>query len=203
MNTTNVNEMATSRQLFALWLAGGKAHDYRNDNLTKEQASELLDQFNKKSGYKSAKKMSEKNEQAKKGLAEELEDYLVAHFDEFFESVTKSMKMKSVVEVESRGETHRYAFIGCGCSISWFTYRKNNKKAEELAETARKLMRGKIERMFVNKFTKEEQAYYRSIGCPLEAIYSQDYGINSKLYSLVVRFAKEKGINMDYETRLD
>ena len=96
--------MATSRQLFALWLAGGKAHDYRNDNLTKEQASNLLDQFNKKSGYlKSAKKVSEKNEQAKKGLAEELEDYLVAHFDEFFESVTKSMKMKSVVEVESRG----------------------------------------------------------------------------------------------------
>jgi len=196
--------MATSRQLFALWLAGGKAHDYRNDNLTKEQASNLLDQFNKKSGYlKSAKKVSEKNEQAKKGLAEELEDYLVAHFDEFFESVTKSMKMKSVVEVESRGETHRYAFIGCGCSISWFTYRKNNKKADELAEAAHKLMRGKIERMFVNKFTKEEQAYYRSIGCPLEAIYSQDYGINSKLYSLVVRFAKEKGINMDYETHLD
>lgn len=48
--------MATSRQLWALYLASGKAHDYRNDNLSKEQASALLDKFNKKSGYKSKPK---------------------------------------------------------------------------------------------------------------------------------------------------
>lgn len=51
--------MATSRQLWALYLASGKAHDYRNDNLSKEQASALLEEFNTKNGYK---KESARNE---------------------------------------------------------------------------------------------------------------------------------------------
>lgn len=55
----NNKEMATNRQLFALWLASGKSHDYRNDNLTKEQASALLDEFNKNSGYTKESKKKE------------------------------------------------------------------------------------------------------------------------------------------------
>ena len=200
METTNL--MATNRQLFALWLASGKSHDYRNDNLTKVQASNMLEEFNKKSGY-SKESAKTKTEPEPKALEKELEDYLVLHFEEFFDECVKSMKKKSIVEMESGGKTQRYAFIGCGCSISYFTYRKNNKKAESLARDAHKLMNGKIEQMFLNKFTRNERQYYTAIGCPLEAIYSQDYNINNKLYSLVVRFANEHGINMDYRTVLD
>lgn len=47
---------ATSRQLWALYLASGKTHDYRNDNLSKEEASALLEEFNEKSGYKKESK---------------------------------------------------------------------------------------------------------------------------------------------------
>jgi hypothetical protein len=45
----NVNKPATSKQLWALYLASRKAgctHDYRNDNLTMQQASDLLNKFN-------------------------------------------------------------------------------------------------------------------------------------------------------------
>ena len=52
METNNLNNTpATNRQLWALFLASknaGEKHDYRNDNLTFEQAAELLKQFNEK-----------------------------------------------------------------------------------------------------------------------------------------------------------
>ena len=67
-NTMNL--MATSRQLFALWLASGQAHDYRNDKLTKEQASKMLDEFNNKSGYqKTTKNVTAKKKESHKRIA--------------------------------------------------------------------------------------------------------------------------------------
>lgn len=63
MEATNV--MATNRQLFALWLASGKSHDYRNDNLTKEQASQMLDEFNKNSGYTKESTKNDKKKESK------------------------------------------------------------------------------------------------------------------------------------------
>lgn len=97
----------------------------------------------------------------------------------------------------------RYAMIGFGCSISMFKYRKNNKRAEEVAKAGNRLIYGKIEDMFVARFNKAEQKYYESIGSPLRAIFSQDQNIQSKCHHLVVKFAEEQGIKMDYETRLD
>ena len=46
---------ATSKQLWALYLASrnaGEPHDYRGDNLSKDEATELLNQFNSKNPYK-------------------------------------------------------------------------------------------------------------------------------------------------------
>ena len=49
VKAVNANRPATSKQLFALWIASRAnncEHDYRNDNLTMQQASELLQKFN-------------------------------------------------------------------------------------------------------------------------------------------------------------
>ena len=209
----NPNAPATSRQRWALYLITKK--DYRDVELTKQEAADLIKELGdpnyKKSKDSNCKKS--KDMDCKKGkpartsstLASKLEEYMVDHFEEIWRACTESMGIKSIVEEDkSNGQNRkRFAMIGVGCSISYFKYRKNNKKAKEIAETGKKLIRGKIEDMFIARFTKDERKYYERIGCPLEAIFSQDGNIQSQCYYLVVKFAETQGIKMDYETRLD
>lgn len=209
----NPNAPATSRQRWALYLITKK--DYRDVELTKQEAADLIKELgdpNYKKGKDSNCNKS-KNLDCKKDkpartsstLASKLEEYMVDHFEEIWRACTESMGIKSVVEEDkSNGQNRkRFAMIGVGCSISYFKYRKNNKRAKEIAETGKKLIRGKIEDMFIARFTKDERKYYERIGCPLEAIFSQDGNIQSQCYYLVVKFAETQGIKMDYETRLD
>ena len=193
----NPNAPATSRQRWALYLITKK--DYRNVELTKQEAANLI----KKLGDPDYKK--DKPARTSSTLASKLEKYMVDHFEEIWQACGESLKVKSIVEEDKPNDPNRkrYAMIGFGCSISFFRYRKNNKKAKEIAEAGRKLIYGKIEDMFVARFTKDEQKYYEKIGCPLRAIFSQDENIQSKCHYMVVKFAETQGVNMDYETRLD
>lgn len=201
----NPNAPATSRQRWALYLITKK--DYRDVELTKQEAADLIKELgdpNYKKGKDSNYK-KDKPARTSSTLASKLEEYMVDHFEEIWKACTESMGIKSVVEEDkSNGQNRkRFAMIGVGCSISYFKYRKNNKRAKEIAETGKKLIRGKIEDMFIARFTKDERKYYERIGCPLEAIFSQDGNIQSQCYYLVVKFAETQGIKMDYETRLD
>lgn len=209
----NPNAPATSRQRWALYLITKK--DYRDVELTKQEAADLIKELGDPN-YKKRKDSNcnkSKDSNCKKDkpartsstLASKLEEYMVDHFEEIWRACTESMGIKSIVEEDkSNGQNRkRFAMIGVGCSISYFKYRKNNKKAKEIAETGKKLIRGKIEDMFIARFTKDERKYYERIGCPLEAIFSQDENIQSQCYYLVVKFAETQGIKMDYETRLD
>lgn len=201
----NPNAPATSRQRWALYLITKK--DYRDVELTKQEAADLIKELGDPNYKKGKDSNCKKDKPARTSstLASKLEEYMVDHFEEIWRACTESMGIKSVVEEDkSNGQNRkRFAMIGVGCSISYFKYRKNNKKAKEIAETGKKIIRGKIEDMFVARFTKEEQKYYERIGCPLEAIFSQDGNIQSQCYYLVVKFAETQGIKMDYETRLD
>lgn len=193
----NPNAPATSRQRWALYLITKK--DYRNVELTKQEAADLIKKLGDPNYKKSAVKAKEST------LSSKLEKYMVDHFEEIWKACGESMKFKAVVEEDKPNDPDRkrYAMIGFGCSISSFKYRKNNKKAQEIAEAGRKLIYGKIEDMFVARFTKEEQKYYEKIGCPLRAIFSQDENIQGMCHYLMTKFANEQGIKMDYETRLD
>ena len=209
----NPNAPATSRQRWALYLITKK--DYRDVELTKQEAADLIKELGDPN-YKKSKDSNcnkgkdstykkDKSARTSSTLASKLEEYMVDHFEEIWRACTESMGIKSIVEEDkSNGQNRkRFAMIGVGCSISYFKYRKNNKKAKEIAETGKKLIRGKIEDMFVARFTKDERKYYERIGCPLEAIFSQDENIQSQCHYLVVKFAETQGIKMDYETRLD
>lgn len=190
----NIENTATPRQRWALFCITKK--DYRNEILSKEEAARLI----KELGTPDYKKKSNKT------LSQELLDYLKEHFDEMFAEAVKSLSVKSILEDDDHvpaDKKKRYAFIGFGCGITYFKYRKNNKRAEEINKAQSKFRFGEIEKMFLSKFTAKERNYYKNIGCPLEAIWIQDQNMQLSYYYTVSEFAKSKGIEMKVISRLD
>lgn len=190
----NIDNTATPRQRWALFCITKK--DYRNEILSKEEAARLI----KELGNPDYKKKSNKT------LSQELLDYLKEHFDEMFAEAVKSLSVKSILEDDDHvpaDKKKRYAFIGFGCGITYFKYRKNNKRAEEINKAQSKFRFGEIEKMFLSKFTAKERNYYKNIGCPLEAIWIQDQNMQLSYFYTVSEFAKSKGIEMKVISRLD
>ena len=189
------NSKATSRQLWALYCITKK--DYRNENLSKEEAAKLISELGDKNYVKKNK--------VKKTLSEELLDYLYENFNKIFSSAVESLNYKSVVQADPKfsNDTRKFAFIGVGCGITYPVYRKNNKKLQEIAEAAYKYRRGEILDMFMSKFTKKEIKHYENIGCPLQAIWSQDQGMQLSYWEMVQSFAESKGLKMTIKSMLD
>lgn len=189
------NSKATSRQLWALYCITKK--DYINENLTKEEASKLISELSNKNYIKKTK--------AKKTLSEELLDYLYENFNKIFSSAIESLNYKSVVQADPNfnNDTRKFAFIGVGCGITYPVYRKNNKKLQEIDEAAHKYRHNEILDMFMSKFTKKEVEHYENIGCPLQAIWSQDQGMQYSYWEMVQDFAESKGLKMRIKSVLD
>lgn len=186
---------ATPRQLWALYCITKK--DYRNSNLTKEEAAKLIGELGSPD-YKKTKKAS-------KTLSEELLEYLTENFDKMFDSAIKSLNYRSVVESDPMfsNDQRKYIFIGVGCGITYPVYRKNNKKLQEIDEAAHKYRWNEIKRMFMSKFSNKDVEYYEKIGSPLEAIWSQDQGMQYSYWQMVQSFAESKGLTMRIKSMLD
>ena len=189
------NSKATSRQLWALYCITKK--DYRNSNLTKEEAAKLIGELGSPD-YKKTKKAS-------KTLSEELLEYLTENFDKMFDSAIKSLNYRSVVESDPMfsNDQRKYIFVGVGCGITYPVYRKNNKKLQEIDEAAHKYRWNEIKRMFMSKFSNKDVEYYERIGSPLEAIWSQDQGMQVSYWEMVRKFAESKGLKLQIRTMLD
>ena len=189
------NSKATSHQLWALYCITKK--DYRNKNLSKEEAAKLISELGDKNYVKKAK--------SKKTLSEELLDYLYENFNKIFSSAVESLNYKSVVQADPKisNDIRKFAFIGVGCGITYPVYRKNNKKLQEIDEAAHKYRRDEIFDMFMSKFTKKEVEHYENIGCPLQAIWPQDQGMQLSYWNMVQSFAKSKGLKMRIKSILD
>ena len=189
------NSKATSRQLWALYCITKK--DYRNENLSKEEAAKLIYELGDKNYVKKSK--------LKKTLSEELLDYLYENFNNIFSSAVESLNYTSVVQADPKfsNDTRKFAFIGVGCGITYPVYRKNNKKLQEIDEAAHKYRRDEIFDMFMSKFTKKEVEHYENIGCPLQAIWSQDQGMQYSYWQMVQSFAESKGLTMRIKSMLD
>ncbi len=189
------NSKATSRQLWALYCITKK--DYRNENLSKEEAAKLISELGDKNYVKKSK--------SKKTLSEELLDYLYENFNKIFSSAVESLNYKSVVQADPKfsNDTRKFAFIGVGCGITYPVYRKNNKKLQEIDEAAHKYRWNEIKRMFMSKFSNKDVEYYERIGSPLEAIWSQDQGMQVSYWEMVRKFAESKGLKLQIRTMLD
>lgn len=185
---------ATKRQRWALYCLTHT--DYRQQKLSKEDASELIAKLMKEKTVEPVKK-------TKKTVEEELGDYLYEHWDEVMKAAMQSMSKEAIVEQTCCGVTNYYAFIGVGCGITYLTCRKGNKKAEAIKEAANKLHSGLAQTWFLNRFTVNEQEHYEKLGCPLEAIWQQDMNMQQAYYYKVLDFAKTKGVKMDVKSYLD
>ena len=188
------NNTETPRQRWALYCITKK--DYRNEVLSKEEAARLI----KELGDPQYKK-----KHSKKTIEDELLDYLKEHIDEMYKAFIGETGYRSVIEDEmpdSNGKTHRYAFIGLGCGITWLKYRKS-KKAIAIDEAARKYRGNEVLQMIIKKLHNKDYNYFKKIGCPVEAIWYQMQNLQIKYYQIVRDFAKIKGIEMEIHSHLD
>ena len=189
------NNTATPRQRWALYCITKK--DYRNEILSKEEAAKLIKELGDPN-YKKASKVS-------KTLSDELLDYMKDHIDELYQACLGEMNYKSIVEDDTHipeSKRQRFAFVGCGCGITWLKYRKS-KRAEEIDKAARKFRGEEVLNMLIKKLPKKDYNYLKSIGCPFEAIWYQMQNLQTKYYSLVIKFAESKGIEMRIESHID
>lgn len=191
---------ATKRQLWALYCI--TKHDYRNENLTYEEASALI----KKLGNSDYKKTNMKDE-FMKYYKEHILPKVVAE-------IKSAMNIVSVVAEDTNymkgtdhdGTAKQYIFRGSGCSISYLDYDKRSKKAAELEQVFRSVRFNECKKLVEKSFSKKLLNQMEKEGWPIGAIYCQDYNVNSTLYNGVVSFAKnilKINSRFDYITRLD
>lgn len=219
VKAVNANRPATSKQLFALWIASRAnncEHDYRNDNLTMQQASELLQKFNANKAVTKPKigltmkqtmtngKMSVRAN--KPSLREDFISYIKECMPKIVEAAKEAMQIKSVVQNDTKfvkDNGKRYLFLGFGCAFVWIEFDKRSKKANEIYKLARK-ERLSFTKLFESYFDKETLGYYQNAGFPLGALFQQDEGVQNAYYHFVAEFMKKNGCkNACVMSRLD
>ena len=184
---------ATARQRWALYCITKK--DYRNEILSTEEAAKLIQEL----GTPDYKKKS------KKTLADELLDFMKENIDTLYAACLNEIGYKSIIEDDTHipeDKRKRFAFVGCGCGITWLKYRKS-KRAEEIDKAAHKFRGEEVMNMLIKKLPKKDYNYLKKIGCPFEAVWFQMQNLQTKYYSLVVKFVETKGIEMRIESHLD
>lgn len=184
---------ATTRQRWALYCITKK--DYRNIVLSKEEAAKMIQELGDKNYRKKPK-----------DLKSELIQYFKDNFDRLYNNFLNEIGYKSILESDipdKNGNKKRWAFVGCGCGLTWLKYNKNNKKAEEIDKIANEIRDNEILQMIIKKLPKKDYNYFKKIGCPIEAIWYQMQNLQYLYYSFIREFAKSKGIILTIESHLD
>lgn len=199
---------ASKKQLWALYCI--TKHDYRNDNLSYEEASELIKKYGD-SNYKKEKSTMKTKKSV--NIKTELVNYFKENIlSEVVDSLKESLGIKSCVEEDlthmkgtgKNGKAKQYVMRGFGCSISWLKYDKRSKLAKEIEDAFYDLRMTKFADLVEKQFPVKLRHQLEREGNPLRAIYWQDYSVNSTLFYGIVEFAKSKGVKkIDYVTRLD
>ena len=206
VNETNANRAATKKQLWALYCITKK--DYRNENLTMQQASEMIEKFNaaKVVGNIGVNNMptTAKVERPKKpSLEQEFISYMAERMQGVIAICKDAIKIKSVVEDDATiftdaSKRNKYAFFGFGCGISIIKFDKRSKLGKTILELSSKHRNSTFLKVFLNGFTKEQVNYFHEVGFPLEAMYNQDIRISGKYENAVADFMREKGVKNVY-----
>lgn len=194
LKSENEGKSATKKQLWALYIASrknGQTHDYRNDNLTRKEASELLQQFSNMTPYTPKRK--------KKDLETEFVEYMTHRMSQIIETMRAAIKIKSVVEDDkeffpNKKDRKQYALVGYGCGISIIHFDKRSNVGKQIIELSRKHKMTTFLKEFLKGFTKKEINYFQNIGCPLQALYWQDYQMSNKYSWMVADFMESKGV---------
>ena len=212
VNETNANRAATRKQLWALYCITKK--DYRNENLTMQQASEMIEKFNaaKVVGNIGVNNMPTTTKVArpkKPSLEQEFISYMTERMQGVIATCKDAIKIKSVVEDDKKiftdaSKRKQYAFFGYGCGISIIKFDKRSKLGKTILELSSKHHNSTFLKVFLKGFTKEQVNYFHEVGFPLEAMYIQDIRISGKYENAVADFMREKGVkNVHVHTYYD
>ena len=92
--------------------------------------------------------------------------------------------------------------------LSLIIYHRSSPMKTRCIETTSRVIehkyrRGEILDMFISKFTKKEVEHYKNIGCSLQAIWTQDKGMQLSYWGMVQSFAESKGLTMRIKSVLD
>lgn len=179
----NPDEPASKKQLWALFCI--TRQDWRDKNLTKGEASELIQKY---SGERTTKnKESLSTNSIKKDIIQNLKPKLDKQME-------KAFGMQSVVgDADLEGNLipgrKRYKFFGSGCGWAWVKYDKRNKKLGEVLDKYDDIYRNE----FFEKFAKEYIKKYKER--ELGAVLSQDIDIQCIIKQAALNYAESIGIN--------
>ena len=205
VKTENENASATNKQLFALYVMSkklGNTTDYRNANLTRKQASEMIAEF--KTKLEGANILSSKPKKAKLSKEQALKKEFLAHMENnvvprLIEQARANMGIKSVVEddpsiFKDPSKRKQYVFFGFGCGFADIKFDRRSKIGKLIDKFGDECRMKECLQMFLKGFTKKEINYMQSVGFPLQAMYYQD-GEMARIYrSGVIDLMEKHGV---------
>ena len=179
----NPDEPASKKQLWALFCI--TKQDWRDKNLTKGEASELIQKYSGERTTQNKEALSVNS--IKKDIIQNLKPKLD-------KQMAKAFGMQSVVgDADLEGNLipgrKRYKFFGSGCGWAWVKYDKRNKKLGEVLDKYDDVYRKVFFEKFANEYIKKYKE--RELG----AVLSQDIDIKCIIKQAALDYAESIGIN--------
>lgn len=179
----NPDEPASKKQLWALFCI--TKQDWRDKNLTKGEASELIQKYSSERPTQNKEALSVNS--IKKDIIQNLKPKLD-------KQMAKAFGMQSVVgDADLEGNLipggKRYKFFGSGCGWAWVKYDKRNKKLGEVLDKYDEVYRKGFFEKFANEYIKKYKE--RELG----AVLSQDIDIQCIIKQAALDYAESIGIN--------
>ena len=180
----NPDEPASKKQLWALFCI--TKQDWRDKNLTKGEASELIQKY---SGERPKAGATGKSLDSK--IKEDIMNNLKPKLDK---QMAKAFGLQSVVgDADLEGNLipggKRYKFFGSGCGFAWVKYDKRNKKLGEVIDKYIEIYRKGYFEKFANEYIKKYKE--KELG----GVLSQDIDIQCIIKQAALDFAESIGIN--------
>lgn len=182
---------ATRKQLWALYCIYKK--DYRNSNLTVEEASELI-------GAAKGIKTHLPQEGAEKKI-ESLEQYLTSKesIKKLIDVLGAEFKIGSIIMNDTNflpDDGKRYLLLGSGCGFSYINYDKRNKKIENIVNQADRLK----EKVNAEVRKNIDESYLKKLencGNSIQAHQFQNLRYKAAYNYLVISYMQKIGINTE------
>ena len=209
----NENLQANKKQLWLIHLLQVKLRfqktDFRNDNLTRIEASQLIDRLNKQlnASDNNKKPVNKTISQKDKFL-----QYISENMESIAKNARKSLNLVSEVREDlnymrgtgKNNTAKTYTFIGFGCAFVWLTFDKRSKKAKQIYELARAVHMKEVYDMFLEYFSPQEIKSLSAKGCPLSALWFQDCNMQIAYYGVVAEYMRKEGVKrVDVDYRYD
>lgn len=177
---------ATRKQTWALYVITKK--DYRDANLTFQQAKEMIEALNNESGY--TKKTDDAKTKSTKNPVKGLKQYMMDNIDYLVSRLQAQMGIVGVIEDDTGSMGNKKWIVrGGGCGFAWAVFDKRSKLGKQIEEEARKIKDEVDKEVIKRGFTLQQVKEYN-----LRAHVFQNEMYNLAYWNLVCDYMTERGI---------